>query len=581
MGITFDTTSGITQGTTDRNWPHAPTDGATPQGVLVLVSSTAGTDEVVSVTYNSVAMNEIALSPVLLAGGEAGSVHGFFLGSGLPAGTQTIAVDAGASSWGAQAYSVFADGDTIIEDTSTSSSTATTAPGATLTISHDSFVAGGLYSGENNPGSTAGAGLTVNDRTLDFGTDTGAFTHGDSIKTTDFSFVWSQASNDGITLVVAIRQKQQYASAQAQADIKTTYYANAQSQADILATYYVLAQAQSNIKQTYYGLAQAQATLIGWGFAQSQADIKAVDVGFAQSQANIKATTFTFAQAQADIQQGYYILAQTQTIIKQTYYEFAQSQADIQTTYYELAQAQARINALDLNAHAQANASIVVIVQVFARTQARLIAFDINAFAQAQATISSVAVFASAQTQAAIGITLNIYQFIEEIAPTDNDYITTDYNPSGIIYEAQLTELYTPLYPIHHFVRVRAWKAGTKSSTITVTLYDAGVSVGSWIIVPTITPTNYEFALTSSEIAAITDYSALALRFTFDTTGGGTNTRLYVTWTEFEAPLGPTKVYKRVAQAQAAIKTVSYVWAQAQAKIAIAETFVSAQAQAD
>jgi len=107
----------------------------------------------------------------------------------------------------------------------------------------------------------------------------------------------------------------------------------------------------------------------------------------------------------------------------------------------------------------------------------------------------------------AIGITLNIYQFIDEIAPTDNDYITTDYNPSGIIYEAQLTELYTPLYPIHHFVRVRAWKAGTKSSTITVTLYDAGVSVGSWIIVPTITPTNYEFALTSSEIAAITDYS--------------------------------------------------------------------------
>src|SRR3972149_4187016 len=262
MGITFDTTSGITQGTTDRNWTHAPTDGATPQGVLVLVSSTAGTDEVVSVTYNSVAVNEIALSPVLLAGGEAGSVHGFFLGSGLPAGTQTIAVDAGASSWGAQAYSVFADGDTIIEETSTSSSTATTAPGATLTISHDSFVAGGLYSGENNPGSTAGAGLTVNDRTLDFGTDTGAFTHGDSIKTTDFSFVWPQASNDGITLVVAIRQKQQYASAQAQADIKTTYYANAQSQADILATYYVLAQAQAKIISIGNVLAQAQAKKI-------------------------------------------------------------------------------------------------------------------------------------------------------------------------------------------------------------------------------------------------------------------------------------------------------------------------------
>lgn len=231
MSIAYDNESTIGLGTGDRNWNHTPS--GTPRGVLVIIVDGVTTDQVVGVTYGGSAMTEVSGSPNVLSGGEGGAVHVFWKGSSIATGTQAVAVDRGdTTSWDAVCYTVTADSDTYIHNVQTSSSTATTSPGGTLVITEEAFVAGGVYSGENSPGTSAPTGAQ-NTITLDFGTDTGAIARGTSIKTADYAFTWSQASNDGVAIVVAMAQKQKYVWAQAQAQIKVLAvkgYAQAQAQ---------------------------------------------------------------------------------------------------------------------------------------------------------------------------------------------------------------------------------------------------------------------------------------------------------------------------------------------------------------
>lgn len=398
MGLVYDGENGLAAGTTDRSFTITPLGGAgvTPQGVLVIIASTAATDEVVGVTCDTVAMTEVPLSPVLQAGGEGGSVHAFFKGSGLTAGDQTIAVDAGASSWSAWGYLILADSNTYIHDTSTSSSTSTAAPAATLTINEPVLVFGGLYSGSNNPGSTAGAGLVVNDATSDYGTDTGAFTHGDSIKTTDFSLGWTQTADDGTVLAIAVGQIQKYQFAQAQAYIKAVGVEGfGQSQAAIKVISNAFAQANSIISNvvTFSTFAQAQADIlaVGQGYAQSNADIKASLTGYAQSQADIKATLNVFAQTQGNIKATSSVFAQSQTDIKAISQGYAQGQTSIKVKNNSFAQAQATIK-ITVSQFAQANSDIKAIEQKFGQSQASILSsLSINStYAQAQSIILQV-----------------------------------------------------------------------------------------------------------------------------------------------------------------------------------------------
>jgi hypothetical protein len=205
MAVAYDAESSIVVGTGDRNWSHNPV--GTPRGVLVIIVHEVGTDTVVGVTYDGTALNEVALSPLLHTTPETGSVHAFFLGVGVPtADPATVAVDVSdTSDWIAAAYTVTAGGDTVVHDTTTFDSVATTTPSATLTITVNSFVAGGLYSGLGAPGFTevAGTVLTIED---DLGNDSATVSRGDSIKTTDFAYGWTQASDDGAVLAVAIAE---------------------------------------------------------------------------------------------------------------------------------------------------------------------------------------------------------------------------------------------------------------------------------------------------------------------------------------------------------------------------------------
>lgn len=203
MAIAFDVATPLAVGTGDRNFSHNPV--GTPRGVLVIVVHEVGTDTVAGVTYGGTSLVEVPLSPLLHTTPETGSIHAFFLGSGVPAtDPATVAIDVtDALDYIAACFTVTAGADTIIHDTSTFDSGATTAPSATLTITESAFVAGGLYSGLAAPGSTEVAG-TSEVVTGDLGADSGEISRGSTLKTTDFAYGWTQASDDGAVLAVAI-----------------------------------------------------------------------------------------------------------------------------------------------------------------------------------------------------------------------------------------------------------------------------------------------------------------------------------------------------------------------------------------
>src|SRR5688572_13669586 len=117
MAIAFDAASNVAAGNGTLSWTHTPV--GTPKGVLVLIASASLTDQVAAATYGGTAMTELADSPLLqTVGDEGGSVYGYFLGSSVPTGAQTVEVTVtGAASKRAVAVTVTAAGDTAVEDT--------------------------------------------------------------------------------------------------------------------------------------------------------------------------------------------------------------------------------------------------------------------------------------------------------------------------------------------------------------------------------------------------------------------------------------------------------------------------------
>lgn len=73
------------------SWTHTPS--GTPRGVLVFVMNNGSASDLVSqVTYGGTALTEVAEGVAVDSAGEIGRVSTFFLGTGISAGAQTVAV---------------------------------------------------------------------------------------------------------------------------------------------------------------------------------------------------------------------------------------------------------------------------------------------------------------------------------------------------------------------------------------------------------------------------------------------------------------------------------------------------------
>lgn len=128
------------------------------------------------------------------------------------------------------------------------------------------------------------------------------------------------------------------------------------------------------------------------------------------------------------------------------------------------------------------------------------------------------------------------------MSASDADYIYGSYTGSNS-YLSGLSALTDPASSSSHTVYFRAWYTPTPSvptindQTLLVSLYEGASLVAFSSEILSDAATTYSFTLSSGEADAITDYTALRLRF--DATDGDTSCTFHVSWAEFECPDEP------------------------------------------
>ena len=208
MAIAYDaiTSSGYGSSVDGASWTHTPT--GTPKGVIVFVVNLGSTDFVTGVTYGGVAMSQVAGSPLAKATGETFIVYCFFLGAGITAGNQTVAVSwSGNQTRECLCISLVAAGNTEVVDTTTISSDSVIDPSATLSLGGFSCFCVEMF-GSRQTGVefiTPFANWTARVEV-----DEGVKTHGcytyDVIDTADVTMGWTQTADDAVCIGVAVKE---------------------------------------------------------------------------------------------------------------------------------------------------------------------------------------------------------------------------------------------------------------------------------------------------------------------------------------------------------------------------------------
>lgn len=203
----FDAATEVT-GAGDLSFTHTPT--GTPRGVIVyVVDSTATVDHIDGATYGGVAMTECGGSPHIYTLSENAVVYCYFLGTNVAAGAQTVAVDTNAAgNYWACAMTVTADKDLEVVDSDGTLESATyTNQTVTLSLGgRTSFASIGLVSGFNNIASFSPRSGWTTRQEVAFGGEGGSCDTYDTVGTTDVDAGWSQASEDGAAIALAVAE---------------------------------------------------------------------------------------------------------------------------------------------------------------------------------------------------------------------------------------------------------------------------------------------------------------------------------------------------------------------------------------
>jgi len=126
--------------------------------------------------------------------------------------------------------------------------------------------------------------------------------------------------------------------------------------------------------------------------------------------------------------------------------------------------------------------------------------------------------------------TAPLYQKIDEVTPSDTDYITQP--TSGGTAEVGLGDVTDPSSNSTHVIRVRA-RYALQNPSFTFKLMDGSTTIKSQVITLTTTPTTYQYTLTSTEADNITDYTDLRFQLVAGSVFAG---GAFVSWAEFECP---------------------------------------------
>ncbi len=204
MSVSLLETLNLTLGTGDRAFSANP--GSAPKGCLVYIIHNANSDFIAGVDYGGVALTEVTGSPLGKGGGEAGIVHAFFAGSGLPSGAQSVTVDTTAgSTYCAICYVLGGAADLELVDIETLSSNSLANPSATLSLSgRECFAAVGGFSGQDTFGGVTPRSGWANSMEQDFGSQMGVSYAYNTIGTADVTAGWTQTAEDVLAIAVAV-----------------------------------------------------------------------------------------------------------------------------------------------------------------------------------------------------------------------------------------------------------------------------------------------------------------------------------------------------------------------------------------
>jgi len=126
------------------------------------------------------------------------------------------------------------------------------------------------------------------------------------------------------------------------------------------------------------------------------------------------------------------------------------------------------------------------------------------------------------------------YNEIDEETPNDGDYLTSTKNASADTFEVNLGAVSDPNVHTGHTINYRARCDKSSNGNIVVSLMQGAATIRSYdpgFLTTSFAP--YSFTLTEGEAEAITDYSALSLRFSGTCTA---NAYVFVSWAELQVP---------------------------------------------
>lgn len=174
MSIAFDAKSQLTatvNAGTDGSWTHTPV--GTPAGVIVMITQGENqADQVVGVTYGGVAMTRVNYQGQA-GGGDPTATYLYFLGSSVPSGAQTVAIDINNTyNYAATCVTVTASSGSTEVDVSNQGNGTTTNP--TLTLDYTDSLADWIALVCFSDGAGAVTGVSINTGTSLYENDLGA-----------------------------------------------------------------------------------------------------------------------------------------------------------------------------------------------------------------------------------------------------------------------------------------------------------------------------------------------------------------------------------------------------------------------
>jgi len=209
MTIAFDAVStAAAGGTGDLAWTHTPV--GTPKCVLVAITApNEGADAVTGVTYGSLTLTEVSVSPLLKAAAEDMAVYLYKGTSGIPTGAQTVTVSTtGVLAKHAGCVTLTAEADTIEVDTSVISSDSVFNPSGTLSLGGKTCFCMQVHaSGVDDPANLTPLSGWTERLEYDAGPGVGGFYTYNTIDTADVTFGATMNTNDFVCIAIAMREQ--------------------------------------------------------------------------------------------------------------------------------------------------------------------------------------------------------------------------------------------------------------------------------------------------------------------------------------------------------------------------------------